>query len=353
MLDNDICDPECNNQDCGYDGWHQQGTHHAAGDCTINQIISSCTHAMEHASIDYTQSQNAGLLLVGIGLEMGRLSLQVSNSPAGRVIVRSKMHISLQWSDARLFSSECQPVLSNILSLSREQAKTDQLRATVSRFGTSVIHLAHVELERHVKRWPDYLLHSTFSMQPQSRSWERFGPSNVVNRTCDDCIEYNETVLAETEQTFDYYFFPFDRQTIFIELAVADAQLVGCERLAQGANIGLPDDRSWFLDTDSVRSYMPVDGTPSQCRLEIGVRRNFIVFFVKQLLILTLIVQGALLALWMNPAVPALLGGRFASQVRAVLMTFPPVFGLSRSPCLLLQSVRTLERIQLTTPPFC
>jgi len=50
------------------------------------------------------------------------------------------------------------------------------------------------------------------------------------------------------------------------------------------------------------------------------VHRNWLVFFIKNILVIVIIIEGVLLALRLNPLVPPLLGGRFSSQIFGMVL---------------------------------
>jgi len=56
-----------------------------------------------------------------------------------------------------------------------------------------------------------------------------------------------------------------------------------------------------------------------ECHVQIHVRRDFTVFLTKNLLVLMLIVEAALLSLWLNPLIPPLVGARFGIHLTAML----------------------------------
>ena len=124
----------------------------------------------------------------------------------------------------------------------------------------------------------------------------------------------------------DAQLFPFDQHDINMTFMLdgfenerSDQQhLFGCDfvtnKLRLRSSTLLPKDNSWFLK-DIVN-----EQTASVCRMRITVKRNSIVFFIKNIIVLIIIVQGALLALRLNPLVPPLVGGRFAAQIFAMTL---------------------------------
>ena len=150
MFGDTVCDPNCNNRECGYD----------AGACTLSQIRSVCTAEQDLGRTDYSTKPLAlGLLDDGDAsdgsfrlllpennshtssasmLAMGRVPIAISLdlSPIRLVLqqdfnenyIFAEMRYTLQWADPRLARSPCAGALSGMLSLDFEQGLSDIAR---------------------------------------------------------------------------------------------------------------------------------------------------------------------------------------------------------------------------------
>jgi hypothetical protein len=150
MFGDTVCDPNCNNRECGYD----------AGACTLSQIRSVCTAEQDLGRTDYSTKPLAlGLLDDGDAsdgsfrlllpennsqtssasmLAMGRVPIAISLdlSPIRLVLqqdfnenyIFAEMGYTLQWADPRLARSPCAGALSGMLSLDFEQGLSDIAR---------------------------------------------------------------------------------------------------------------------------------------------------------------------------------------------------------------------------------
>ena len=81
----------------------------------------------------------------------------------------------------------------------------------------------------------------------------------------------------------------------------------------------LPEDNEWLAGSGDDGEVIDYTAGSSSCEIRIHVRRNHVVFFVKDLVVVVIIVEAALLTLRLNPLVPPLLGGRFAMHITAML----------------------------------
>lgn len=112
------------------------------------------------------------------------------------------------------------------------------------------------------------------------------------------------------------------KHEIKLNMSLAGTRLYGCAELAKklrhstGSKIELllPIDGSWLPNGE-----ISYESGNSHCALLVPVIRNFKVFFVKNIVVIVVIVQAAMLSLWLNPLVPPLMGGRFAISITAML----------------------------------
>ena len=120
-------------------------------------------------------------------------------------------------------------------------------------------------------------------MDQISRSWAR-EPDNWSAEAA--------KANAEVALDWSYQFFPFDRHTVSFNISVADTHLFGCEQIVmllrndagEGLENLLPLDGSWLPGSpqDGGELISFTEGE-SKCDIHILVRRNFVVFFVKNI----------------------------------------------------------------------
>ena len=158
----------------------------------------------------------------------------------------------------------------------------------------------------------------------------------VEEVACERCVTWSGSIEYDVLTGFTYRDFPFDRQTIELRLTVADADLYTCtERdafLAMGLtdhNVQeklLPSSGQWRVDgslASALTLHHPLDSDSgevdrSSCVVQLRLRRDWFVFFFKQICTVLLVTSGGLLALLMNP--DELLGDRCAQLLVAVLI---------------------------------
>ena len=113
----------------------------------------------------------------------------------------------------------------------------------------------------------------------------------LTTSACHDCATYTVSgKLNVPQSTFNYWAYPFDRQTLSFRLAFDSASVVTCDLLFGDAlspdNLAalLPDTNEWQLATGTaadLRLYH-LDGDTRICQVEVHVKRNPIVFTIKQ-----------------------------------------------------------------------
>ena len=95
---------------------------------------------------------------------------------------------------------------------------------------------------------------------------------------------------------WEYNYFPFDRHDCNITLTLPESAIFGCERFYDqmveeaAQDLILPTDGSWIFKGLEYDEYFE-DGL-SHCRIQLKVQRNSTVFFVKNILIIVIIVQA-------------------------------------------------------------
>jgi len=292
MYGDTICDPNCNNRECGYD----------AGACTLSQIRSVCMAEQDLGRTDYSTKPQALGTLVGVSDGSFRLLLQENNSHTssasmlamGRVPVAISLNLSpirlvlqqdfnenyifaemrytLQWADPRLARSPCAGALSGMLSLDFEQGLSDiareAARAMRSKFWVpSLMQVFAVPGYRGIDASADFHLGTETILidgAPGSRDeglrvpmpvqpWlEGYGSSlpapapsatlsgvlPIANQftlgprntsACVGCASWTGDIEFQLLQSHHvFFFYPFDQQELTVTIEVAGAWLYGC-----------------------------------------------------------------------------------------------------------------------------
>lgn len=198
---------------------------------------------------------------------------------------------------------------------------------------------------------------------------EEDGDEPVTVVPCADCVTWAGEVEFQLLQTFRYYDFPFDRHTIRIEYVVQGGDLFTCKDRDGLAIMGIETDRdalekllpstgTWFLDgsvDQAVKLSHPIDVTTGEpkreyCVVRIHIKRNWVIYFVKQICTMLLCTSGGLLGLLMQPG--ELLGDRVATLLVSILILITALQVCT--PCLSLGSRGTWlhGRLATTLPPL-
>ena len=404
-----VCDLGCNNLACLHN------------DCTSQQIISKCIEDQELSGVGYSERPVDHLVGDGVRAEdvLVPANLQLDLSPArleirmeiNEMVLSQEVYFLLQWQDPRLKESPCRQVLPELLSLSREDAKSDLARNEKAQY-TKRYWLPKLEAEAQTPGYYAWVDEQGFALEeegfwqeglaPESASdaaeassrrraecnselAERFaktpgaaskgpastvlraerqaermrdgwrarerrrlsesaverrrlseGESTVTDAPCSDCALLAGEIEFEILQGFKYTDFPFDRHTIRIEIVVNGVDLFTCRNRDALAIMGidetnaeellLPATGTWLIDgnfEEAVNMTHPVDALTGMakrehCVIEIKIRRNWIVYFVKQTFTVLLVTAAGLVALLMQPS--ELLGDRCAQLLVAVLI---------------------------------
>ena len=330
QYDNQECNDSCNRRECGYDN----------GRCTAAQIESKCKERIETGGYDYSTkplslgltnpptsstasftvvpaaevalqdaSNIRGLVPVAMHLEMAPTRTMVEDQLQEFLLVQ-EMTYTLQWADPRLFDSPCAGALPNMLSLSFEQGLSDIAReaARTERMRYFVPTLKNGDYNAPGFRPLDE--EATFEMN-RDDEWLA-GYEGLLNRThagangdvCKYCARWTGDIeLQQLQPLFQFFYYPFDVQTILLSVKVDGAHLYGChgtgadspvlavlELTEENKNeMLLPPTGEWVMGSlaDSVRVAHPTDkrGVPilSKCEVRITAGRNAGTFIFRNL----------------------------------------------------------------------
>ena len=158
----------------------------------------------------------------------------------------------------------------------------------------------------------------------------------VTEVPCADCVTWAGVIEFQIIEGFRYDDFPFDKQVVQTSVHVKGADLFTCREqdafLAMGLTSEnaesklLPATGTWLLDgslADALTLEHPIDSVSGEedretCTVKIHIRRNWNVFFTKQICTMLLVTAGGLMALLMHHG--ELIGDRCAQLLVAVLI---------------------------------
>jgi hypothetical protein len=307
------CWPECNTAAC------------KPKYCTKEQQISECLKAESALGIDYISmpgssgTGTASAPLVTGSFTLGEFRISVDKVKGAGVQIEFTLAYNLTWNDTRLERSPCRLVFDTMLS---SVASTESAHA--KRFWRPKLALGTTEAEPARER---KLLESLYSQ------------NGTVAR-----LRIREAVTLA--QDFQYRNFPFDRQTIPIDLRLPTVQLGGCDALVErlryketlslkDSNRILPQSATWLWDhcgtagggcraadieKDIFLDLALLESRQDVCPLVLKIKRNNDLFIIKQLIPSIVISEAPLLSLYMDATVPPLVGARASLHIIALLL---------------------------------
>ncbi|KAL1498796.1 hypothetical protein AB1Y20_014103 [Prymnesium parvum] len=305
------CVAACNNWECGYPA------------CSRAQKIEQCVKEQSGLTRAALVSPPANLTAGGevagsiadgaaaaveVALAIDQITINF-DSNINSMRARLEFRVRFKWRDSRLRTMPCRELLAEMFTATT--ATTDAERALIDPY-------------KQVVWWPQLLVQGD-SVDFRKASTVKLVTSSVkthaaaaINWTepalalppdggalCIDCIEQNLSLTHEYAlPLWEYSAFPFDSHNITLLLGVPGAHLFNCHLL-----LGTSVDQSKLLPTTGEWGF--VDGNPiatvhprlqsgavdlSQCELRMTVKRNSIVFLIKQVVTSILVVYAGLCA---------------------------------------------------------
>jgi len=326
MVGNGLCDPTCNNRECGWDGYN--GTLAAGSpECAWDQIWSGCQGVMSDSPVNYWMEP--AQLIMTVGVERLKMEVQAE----GTMLITTTTTVQLQWQDKKLHDSECAAALPDVLSLTSSESASAHHRDLLKGAVEEQLYLPRLAIQEDMLRWPDTIRASTFELNRHvpwlpagtlhSPATDAVHPAGNRTADCEYCAEYQESRRVAIPCDWDWKLFPFDKHEVNLTFVLnggtgsassTSSVLHGCSAVVDGLDTSalLPRDNSWLFKSISV---IERDHT---CQIHIKVQRNSLVFFIKNIIILIIIIMGALLTLRLNPLIPPLVGGRVSGQIFAM-----------------------------------
>lgn len=332
LLGDGVCDPLCNNWECGHD----------MGDCDLlTEALAKCseeqkklkayftTHPANHSSLTQqtfgtVNASKAAAVEVRI-LSFPPISLDIGSD--GWSITMNPIQLQLKWRDSRLPTSPCTQVLPLLYTLAQgTERDTTVGRQSIAEL-TKLIWLPRVEIAgvavddfsiNMLDALPKRILSSHFEVQAGSQPWSS-NSKPTDGSACHDCatltMEHAVKIPAgPLLGGFDYY--PFDRQELVFSLRVPGAHIFNCNlkdffndmQMANPESV-LPLAGGWNLDGEiTVRRgrTLQADGSDtlddSTCDLVVPVQRNYAMFLIKQVIMSIIVVYVGLASLYMTAA---------------------------------------------------
>jgi len=323
MYSSDICWPQCNTAECGHKS------------CTTEAAVQVCREEEDRLQNDYASSP-VELPEVHIfkgdsetANFFGQFKIKTNTERGSGVLVSFNLDYKLEWNDTRLATSPCRLVVDTMLS---------SIGSSDSKY-TDTYWRPTLEVSTPIESpTVDNMVVSTFS--------------HIFDAT------YSRSTLAlrrsiQQPMDLDYTFFPFDYHILPLNIEIPSTQLTGCDELIEnlrqvellpeserGVHKLLPTSGTWlfyecgtagggctqaqmekdiFVDRALQGSGNTTAGT-NICPIRIKIKRSNMIFIIKQLLPLMIIAEAPLIALWLNPNIPGLVGARCSLSILAMVL---------------------------------
>jgi len=236
------------------------------------------------------------------------------------------LEYALAWVDGRHQRSECRLLLAKMLSLSVHAAKQDDNVDDYHSYA-GLYWLPNLEVAGR-----EHLAVET-SARLKSTSFEYDFTTSIAQSN----YSHHYSVI----QTFDYTWYPFDVQKVFLEMTLVVEQqnnnhpdtlavwgpgscdgvveTIRAVAAEEGLALGSEFRISGSIEDAVTRKEEYEDGY-SQCMVQLLLRRNAFTFLVKRLIGDVVITETGMLSLGLNPMNPPLMGTRFVMQVITMLI---------------------------------
>ena len=319
------CDDNCNNWQCGHD----------AGDCSLDEQIDSCMRGhrtgMAHiksrpanssqTNVTIGSNDTEALALVEVELtDMEPLTITL-NQDTSVWYVNLETNLRLRWRDSRLRTVACRDVLSDLIDLrSHDQAAERAIkeeRKTLIWFpriqlgGKDVVYLQ----DAVTKESPTKEASFSFTMG-DGGPWMAYTPTNTTQQVeaelhggCFDCADFslNAAVEFKLQPTPTFEFYPFDEQQFDVRVTIADAHIFTCASIINVHEMGgigalVPTTNEFIAQGLDMFHPKRPDGRldRSTCVMRLRVRRNPVIFTLKQILPSMLVTMSGLCSLLLD-----------------------------------------------------
>ena len=347
------CDPNCNNRECGYDGPNTIETAKDGGqidgDCGISEIIEKCNPAQMKlkATYNYPPANRSGLTMLGTNKRGAKtpIELQITSmqpltldldSASNQWSIQVDMNLQIRWRDARFKTMPCSYVIPQLIGIDSATTKAERIEAEAIKayLWWPTLQISHKQI--------DYLVDAatgektifsgklTYLDGTEGADWVTDDNHEAIESPdgasyCHDCMNHTlrvKTKLDLKEPTPQFHFYPFDTQHLTFTFAMKDAHIFSCEHIFSSMNMTtanmaplLPTTGEWTaIALDAYHEYDDVQ----TCKVDVTVRRNSVIFVIKQVLPSTIVMYAGMSALYMNSLEHT--GDRTASILVAALI---------------------------------
>ena len=317
------CWPQCNTAECGH--------HH----CTSQAAILAClTLELKQGRVyssmpsdPFAPTGQESKPLVTASFDIGEFRIGVDRLKGAGVQIDFNLKYNLSWRDDRMANSPCRVVLPAMLSSKGSEPSQN--------------------MESY---WRPKLAIGTETEPARARSTmdSFFKVSNLTETTATALLDIREAVTVSFD--FVYTFFPFDHQTIRLDLRLPTVRMNGCQALvdkvraqevARGSGI-LPGNAAWLwescgtsgggCDPEKIEKDVFIDAEflaaqraggnafSGDCPVLFKIRRNNNVFVIKQLVPTIIIAEAPLISLWLDPTIPPVVAGRASIHIFAMVL---------------------------------
>ncbi|KAL3894370.1 MAG: hypothetical protein SGPRY_013829, partial [Prymnesium sp.] len=288
------CVPACNNWECGYPA------------CSLAQRISQCVRdqsgRIKASLISVPGNASAGEKIIGsidadaraqleMRLSINQITINFDES-INSMRARIEFGVNLKWRDSRVRTMPCKDLLGEMFKTT--SATTDAERLLIDPYKT-VLWWPQLQVQgdsvNFRKTSTVKLITSTVKTYADAAAnWSDGGFPSDGAEACSDCITQELSLKHEYAlPLWEYSAFPFDTHNITVLLGVANTEIFSCSYLLGKVfdrSKLLPTTGEWdFVEREAITTSHPiVQGVEdkSQCELRMGVKRNSIVFLIKQ-----------------------------------------------------------------------
>ena len=318
------CHDSCNNWQCQHD----------AGDCSTDDKIARCAlgHGAGMAHIKSKPANTSSTMNVTLGsndtealalievqftdMEPFTLTLDQDTSAWS---MNLETNLRLRWRDSRLRTVACRDVLSDLLDIRSSAQATERVTKENNKafIWFPRIHLGGKDLV--------YLQDAVTQEAPTKEAafsftagdggpWLAYTDTNTTQEAdlgegCWDCAEFNleAEVSFKIRPTPTFEFYPFDEQQFDIRVSIAEADIFTCTSIIDVEAMGgigalLPTTNEFKAQGLDLFHPVRSDGQPdrSTCVIRFRVRRNPVIFWLKQILPSIFVTMSGLCALLLD-----------------------------------------------------
>lgn len=319
-----VCNVYCNSYACGHPGCTDE---EIAAQCTLDTVAAPRITAKPNATFPvpefYVPTMAGGIdtfvntamhrsqQQVYVSLRLALQPISIALDPGSNRMRASVEYVAeYQWEDARMLATPCRQVISTLTQVLPNDAATTYAAQKLDR--DSKYWLPNPEIANEVPPVSSATktVVSQYLTVSDSVEWVDGGPANLgIN--CTGCARFTEAVKPVVDQPVTswgkYTWYPFDSHNISLTLGASDVYFYNCADAL--ANMGMPKNDDLGLlsaallvqagEWSVVRVTMG-DDKRGNCALNVEIKRNLLIFFVKDLLVSILVMYGGLISMHLS-----------------------------------------------------